>query len=232
MLAIADTLTLAAGFTLYAAVTPHLLPLTPPACPTHATAYLAAALVASSHALYAAIWYYPHTFRHLAERTTPLRFLGANAVGVFSVLVALLKICQQLGLFLIVSANYADTSAAVRDIVLAASPPRLLAAVALLAAGQLLNASIYMAIGKDGVYYGFKLGRPVPWSNAFPFSAGFRHPQYVGGILCELGLFSICSTRTTCEAGLPYLLAWWLALYALTSAIEASGDNDGAKSSD
>lgn len=44
---------------------------------------------------------------------------------------------------------------------------------------QVLNISIYKAIGNDGVYYGFKLGRPVPWSSAFPFNAGFRHPQCV-----------------------------------------------------
>lgn len=40
---------------------------------------------------------------------------------------------------------------------------QLLAAVMLAAFGQSLNAGIYKAIGKAGVYYGFKLRHSVPW---------------------------------------------------------------------
>ena len=43
--------------------------------------------------------------------------------------------------------------------------------------GQLLNMAIYKAIGKNGVYYGYKLGRPVPWCTTFPFNAFTAHPQ-------------------------------------------------------
>ena len=42
-------------------------------------------------------------------------------------------------------------------------PVQWLAATVLVSVGQILNAAIYAAIGRDGVYYGFKLGRPVPW---------------------------------------------------------------------
>ena len=48
---------------------------------------------------------------------------------------------------------------------------------ALIIAGQSLNVAIYRAIGNDGVYYGFKLGRTVPWCSGFPFNFGLRHPQ-------------------------------------------------------
>ena len=59
---------------------------------------------------------------------------------------------------------------------------------------QALNAAIYAAIGKDGVYYGFKLGRPVPWCTGFPFNLGFRHPQYVGGFCSQLGVLALLAT--------------------------------------
>ena len=39
-----------------------------------------------------------------------------------------------------------------------------------LPAGQVLNAAVYRKLGKAGVYYGFKLGRPIPWETGFPFN--------------------------------------------------------------
>eukprot|EP00940_MAST-03C_sp_MAST-3C-sp2_P000057 g57.t1 len=49
-------------------------------------------------------------------------------------------------------------------------------------AGQILNFSVYRAIGKEGVYYGYKLGIHIPWASGFPFSV-LRHPQYVGATM-------------------------------------------------
>ena len=99
-------------------------------------------------------------------------------------------------------------------------------AAALAACGQALNVAIYAAIGKDGVYYGFKLGRPVPWCDGFPFNLGFRHPQYVGGLLTQLGLLALASDERSLHAGLAPLAAWWVLLYVATSVQEALGDND------
>jgi len=87
---------------------------------------------------------------------------------------------------------------------------------------------IYRSSGKDGVYEGEEIGRPVPWATAFPFNLGFRHPQYVGGILCQLGVLLVPANPAALAAGLPALAVWWLALYALTAWMEASGDNDDA----
>ena len=44
--------------------------------------------------------------------------------------------------------------------------------------GQGLNSAIYRAIGKAGVYYGYKIGVPVPWCTGFPFNVFTMHPQY------------------------------------------------------
>ena len=80
--------------------------------------------------------------------------------------------------------------------------------------------------GKNGVYYGFKLGAPVPWSTAFPFSAGFRHPQYVGGYVSQLGVMLFLANPATLEMGLLPLTVLWFVLYLTNSVVEASGDAD------
>ena len=80
---------------------------------------------------------------------------------------------------------------------------------------------------QDGVYYGFKMGRPVPWSSAFPFNLGFRHPQYVGAMLT--------SSECCCSSRLQRPFCRPRAARALVAALlladdwmEASGDNDKA----
>eukprot|EP00938_MAST-03A_sp_MAST-3A-sp1_P003000 g3000.t1 len=55
-------------------------------------------------------------------------------------------------------------------------------ALPMLIVGQILNLSVYRAIGKEGVYYGYKLGIHIPWASGFPFSV-LRHPQYVGATM-------------------------------------------------
>ena len=53
--------------------------------------------------------------------------------------------------------------------------------------GQGLNAAIYRALGKSGVYYGFKIGVPVPWCTGFPFNVFTMHPQYAGVVMSLFG---------------------------------------------
>ena len=64
---------------------------------------------------------------------------------------------------------------------------RLLLGTQLFLVGQLLNAAIYNAIGKAGVYYGYKIGVPVPWCTGFPFNVFTMHPQYAGVCLSIFG---------------------------------------------
>ena len=73
-----------------------------------------------------------------------------------------------------------------------------------------------------------KEGRPssLPWSTAFPFNAGYRHPQYVGAVLSQLGVLLIVTDADTLASGLCVLLAWWVLMYFVTSYVEATGDND------
>jgi hypothetical protein len=206
---------------------------------------LAIAVAASSaHVLYGVVWVYTKAFKKACKKA-PLRFVSKKPVVIFETLVLGNKVCQQLALLawacemegpgvskLLTMAMevkgpvFSALSAAVQKSVAAHSTQYAVAA-GLMLGGQLLNAAIYRAIGRDGVYYGFKLGRPVPWSTAFPFNAGFRHPQYVGGYATQLGVLLVLASPATLSAGLLYLAAWWGLCYVATSLVEASGDNDG-----
>lgn len=62
--------------------------------------------------------------------------------------------------------------------------------VAAFVAGQILNFSVYNAIGFNGVYYGIKFGKKIPWTYAFPYNVTWlKHPQYIGAVLSILGGF-------------------------------------------
>jgi len=207
------------------------------ALPTSSSWIAAAIGISTSHVLYALVWYCPDHFRRVAEKSS-LRFLGPNAVAVFAVFVALAKFVQQLSVVLWAAsvtelAGHTNAQGTARWVTALVTKwlsrpntAQWACAGVLLTCGQALNGAIYQAIGRDGVYYGFKLGRPVPWCSGFPFNLGFRHPQYVGGLLSQLGVLVPLATVQTMEAGLLPLIGWWIVLYALTSYMEASDDND------
>lgn len=60
----------------------------------------------------------------------------------------------------------------------------------LMVAGQALNLSVFYRLGKHGVFYGNKLGYPIPWCSKFPFSI-ISHPQYLGTLLSIWGFFLV-----------------------------------------
>mmetsp|Transcript_17210 Transcript_17210/g.23649 ORF Transcript_17210/g.23649 Transcript_17210/m.23649 type:complete len:192 (-) Transcript_17210:377-952(-) len=96
--------------------------------------------------------------------------------------------------------------------------PRLLAAIALIGAGQVFNFAVYKTLGKDGVYYGSKLGRPGPWVKGFPFV--IRDPQYSGCVMTIWGGFFLFQTATHLQNGMLPLTLAWTACYAASSIIE------------
>ncbi len=98
-----------------------------------------------------------------------------------------------------------------------------LAGILLIAFGQALNVGIYRAIGTDGVYYGFKLGKKVPWVNGFPFSV-VPHPQYVGSSLTVWGVTALLASQVPPGSALQLSLfgiaGFWTALYIITGIME------------
>merc|ERR1711916_334047 len=71
---------------------------------------------------------------------------------------------------------------------IATANTNLMVAVPILLFGQLLNFAVWYQIKIDGVCYGIKYKRHVPWCTAFPYNV-FSHPQYLGAILTCWGLF-------------------------------------------
>eukprot|EP01126_Amoeba_proteus_P064015 TRINITY_DN8901_c0_g1_i1.p1 TRINITY_DN8901_c0_g1~~TRINITY_DN8901_c0_g1_i1.p1 ORF type:complete len:164 (+),score=4.64 TRINITY_DN8901_c0_g1_i1:112-603(+) len=64
--------------------------------------------------------------------------------------------------------------------------------------GQILNFRVYQLLGIDGVYYGGRFGKSLPWVSEWPYDS-FRDPQYTGSILTHLGVsiwlpwhFTVC----------------------------------------
>lgn len=153
------------------------------------------------------------------SRAFPVKLLGDHPVTVFSHSLVVGKSAQLMA----VAWYFQPTLATLTD----ASPLTIGAAAACLAMGQLLNLAIYKAIGADGVYYGFKLGREVPWCTDFPFNAGVRHPQYIGAMLAYTGLFLLLGGGAPSAA--LSLLVLEAGLYAFTSLMEEAGDNDKSK---
>ena len=85
--------------------------------------------------------------------------------------------------------------------------------------GQGLNISIYRAIGKRGVYYGYRLGEEVPWVTGFPFSV-MPHPQYCGVCLTVIGVNALVATPAHIVAGWFNLTAIQVLFYVYMSLVE------------
>jgi len=56
--------------------------------------------------------------------------------------------------------------------------------------GQILNFSVFLRLGRIGVFYGNRFGYDLPHVEGFPFSL-FKHPQYIGAVLSIWGFFMI-----------------------------------------
>ena len=231
IIGIADVLVLAAS--LYAFNYAMPVPYLPLKMPELTPKFLQqCGFIAMSHLVYAFVWFKSSLFKKLCKKL-PLKLVSKKPVVVFEVLVLVSKTVQQLTLLSwaglppkTLLAKFPTSPDAVSALIASVTQDQLLAAGLLLGVGQGLNVAIYKAIGRDGVYYGFKLGRKVEWSTAFPFNAGFRHPQYVGGFICQLGVLLHLATPSTVADGLAALGAFWALCYVLTSVVESMGDNN------
>ncbi|KAI8466259.1 MAG: hypothetical protein J3K34DRAFT_67752 [Monoraphidium minutum] len=165
-----------------------------------------AVALAAPHFLYAFIWFKPHLWQ---------RAFGGKSVDIFALCGALGKLLQ----FSVVALWLGCTMPSGLCLDLGAvGLGQWLAALALFGYGQSLNAGIFRAIGRAGVYYGFKLGRPVPWVTGWPFDA-VAHPQYVGSALSVWALAALLWGAAPCGS-LLVLGSYWTALYVVTGAQE------------
>jgi methylene-fatty-acyl-phospholipid synthase len=98
-----------------------------------------------------------------------------------------------------------------------------LAGIVLIAAGQALNTSVFLRLGRIGVFYGNRLGHRVPWCEGFPFSV-VRHPQYVGTTLTIWGVFLLLRFPHADWALLPALETLYYAIGATLERTPAEAD--------
>lgn len=61
--------------------------------------------------------------------------------------------------------------------------------------GQVLNLSVYRAIGRKGVYYGAQFGHDLPFVTTFPYN-WMTHPQYLGALLTWYGAIYLVYATT------------------------------------
>mmetsp|Transcript_2108 Transcript_2108/g.7127 ORF Transcript_2108/g.7127 Transcript_2108/m.7127 type:complete len:265 (-) Transcript_2108:383-1177(-) len=100
------------------------------------------------------------------------------------------------------------------------SPFGLLNGLSLVVVGQVLNAGIYRAIGKNGVYYGCKFNQNVPWCTGFPFNVVTAHPQYLGSVFTTFGAALALATEHHVKAGWFGLAIAQAALYLYMAYVE------------
>lgn len=94
--------------------------------------------------------------------------------------------------------------------------------LALVLLGTHLNAAVYGKIGANGVYYGFKMGKHVPWVTGYPFTI-WRHPQYTGAALIYAG-YALLVNYLSAGVWVTILFQCWA--YAVTGIMEESSDNE------
>mmetsp|Transcript_37328 Transcript_37328/g.94140 ORF Transcript_37328/g.94140 Transcript_37328/m.94140 type:complete len:193 (-) Transcript_37328:500-1078(-) len=169
------------------------------------------AALAAPHFLYAFIWFYPNVWRKFAGKDSVDAFALAGLIGklVQFQAVALWVWCvRPTGLCLDLSS---------------VTLTHWLLFLALVAVGQALNVGIYKAIGTNGVYYGFKLGKTVPWYTGFPFNV-VSHPQYVGSALSVWGFAALLHTQipsaSLASNPIIWMSSYWTGLYIVTGIQE------------
>jgi methylene-fatty-acyl-phospholipid synthase len=102
------------------------------------------------------------------------------------------------------------------------SPGAAALGIALIVAGQWLNARVFYLLGRVGAFYGAEFGRNVAWSSVFPFSV-VAHPQYTGAVISIWGLFLLMRFPAPDWYVLPLLETFY---YAAGARLECSSTGE------
>jgi methylene-fatty-acyl-phospholipid synthase len=168
----------------------------------------AAAILGLERAAYVWIARAPGRFRALCARPAMAR-LG-EPVAVVRTLFYVFKVLQSL-IFLAWWYVHSDGALGLSESDLAICAGMLLGGV-----GQMLNVGVFYRLGAAGVFYGDRLGHPVPWCREFPFTV-CPHPQYVGSVLTIWGVFLIIRFPHPDWSALPVLETVY---YAVSTYLE------------
>eukprot|EP00946_MAST-07B_sp_MAST-7B-sp1_P001975 g1975.t1 len=179
--------------------------------------FLKVALALSfERACYTFVWCWPDLFQKAAHSKL-MRAVGNNPVDLIVRTMFYPSKVLQIGSMLWFYLSVAPPIASLSDI----SMYTFLCAFQLIVCGQILNIGIYNAIGKVGVYYGFKFGIHVPWCTGFPFNVCTSHPQYLGASMTSLGSIILLSTPAHFAAGTMGVAALQGLLYLYMAFVES-----------
>lgn len=167
-------------------------------------------------ACYTFVWCFPSKFWKVAH-SEPMKAVADNPVDIIVRTMFYPSKVLQCGSMLWFYLAKAPPVTSVFDI----SAYAYLCAIQLIACGQILNAGIYRAIGKAGVYYGFKYGIDVPWCNSFPFNVCTAHPQYLGATMTSFGAVILLSTPEHYVNGTMGIACVQALLYLYMAIIES-----------
>lgn len=156
--------------------------------------------------LYPLIWYFPNVWNSISGGTP------RNGVDAYAAVVLFVKIALVWSFFLVgwidaESINYNFSSVDV-----------LAPSVYMAISATWLQRQVYNKIGKEGVYYGSRLGFDVPWCTDFPFDT-FRHPQYLSATSLFFAFLLIIGWRKESTT----VLASQLWFYSISAYMEDSG---------
>jgi len=130
--------------------------------------YFVSALLYLSVPFYAYLWYYPEKWMSFVAPLDPSVAMCRASTCI--------KAIQYSTAFLIVQFSLSDYPIWVYVLALACA-----------GFGQYLNYKVYQLLGINGVYYGVRFGKHIPWVTAWPYSV-MANPQYIGCILTLVGL--------------------------------------------
>jgi len=165
------------------------------------------------HCFYCLLWTRPKVWKSVAKKSK------VHPVELLALVAMCMKVVQLVSfLFYVMTLLGTDVF---QETYARAHPLTLLFGAFLVAAGQSLNFGTYKALGKDGVYYGIKYGRKIPWVTGFPFNV-CPHPQYIGSSLSVWGiLWPIMRVFTGEFFDLVTVGCYWSACYAASAIIES-----------
>lgn len=134
--------------------------------------------VAASSIWYTWVWHRPNEFKKLVSPEDPCKVMALYANILKVIQISSICVCT-------------DWS-----IMTKLAPWQYLLMTALIAFGQHLNFLVYKLLGMNGVYYGVRFGKSIPWVTAYPYNT-MRDPQYIGSMLTLLGCAFVIPTEVT-----------------------------------
>jgi len=151
--------------------------------------------------LYPLIWYFPNVWKWMSGGT-PQNGVDSYAFLVLVVKVALVSSFVFLG--------WVDETRSNLTSIVVVAPATYMAVSA-----TWLQRQVYNKIGKEGVYYGSRLGCVVPWCSDFPFDT-LRHPQYLSATSLFFAFLLIIGWRK--ESATVFVSQLWF--YTLSAYME------------